>query len=256
MEKFVALYDAHYGFENRGGHKVALHDPKALSIAMQFIADFKPDHVILGGDMLDCGSISHHNKGKVGAVEGLRLFSDAKELRASVIDPIEASVGKKGTLRYIIGNHEAWLNQLVEVTPALEGIVEAENLLSLGKRWQVIPQGEATKLGKLVFVHGDQVSGGENVAKAATTNWEANIRFGHHHTFQVFTKKSPKDAHGHSGIAVPCLCKKGPGYGKGAPNKWMQGFLWGYVGDGGLFNDYVTVIVNGTAIINGVTYRG
>jgi hypothetical protein len=37
----------------------------------------------------------------------------------------------------------------------------------------------------------------------------------------------------------------------------MQGFLWGYVnGPGGCFNDYVTVIVNGQAIINGKLYKG
>jgi hypothetical protein len=255
MEKFVALFDAHWGFENRGGHKVSLHDPKALDVAMQFISDFKPHNIILGGDMLDCAAVSHHNKGKAGTVEGLRLFSDATELRSTVITPIEQIA--KGQLTYIIGNHEAWLNQLVEETPGLAGIVEAEHLLKLSSRWDVIPQGESTRLGKLVFVHGDQLSGGEHIAKAATTVWEANIRFGHYHTYQVYTKTSPKDVNGHTGVSVPCLCKKSPSYGKGAPNKWMQGFLWGYTdGLDKVFNDYVTVIVNGKAMINGKTYRG
>jgi len=254
MEKFIALFDLHYGYENRGGHKVSLHDPKALSVATQFMKDFRPDHVILGGDMLDCGAVSHHNKGKSGQVEGLRLFADAKELREVLLNPIEGL--KTKSLTYHIGNHEDWLNQLTDETPGLKGIVEAENLLALDK-WKVIPQGEHSKLGKLVFVHGDQVKGGEHVAKAATVNWEANIRFGHHHTFQLYTKTSPKDANGHTGMSVPCLCRKGPSYGKGAPNRWMQGFLWGYVnGPEGLFNDYATIIVNGKAIINGKTYKG
>lgn len=255
MEKFVALFDLHYGFENRGGHKVSLHDPKALSIAIQFIQDFRPDHVILGGDMLDCGAISHHNKGKAGSIEGLRLFSDAKGLREEVIDEIEKAASKKGRLVYHTGNHEDWLNQLTDETPGLKGIVEIENLLSLDDRWEVIPQGEASKFGQLLFIHGDQVKGGEHVAKAATVNWEANIRFGHHHTLQIYTKTSPKDATGHTGLCVPCLCKKGPGYGKGAPNKWVQGFLWGYIGEG-MFNDYVSVIINGKSLINGKVYRG
>jgi hypothetical protein len=51
--------------------------------------------------------------------------------------------------------------------------------------------------------------------------------------------------------------QKGPMYGQKRPNKWMQGFLWGYVnGPGGIFNDYVTVIVDGKAFINGRLYRG
>jgi len=37
----------------------------------------------------------------------------------------------------------------------------------------------------------------------------------------------------------------------------MQGFLWGYInGPEGLFNDYVSVIIGGKAIINGKLYRG
>jgi hypothetical protein len=222
---------------------------------MQFIGDFKPDHVVLGGDMLDCGSISHHNKGKTGQVEGLRLLAEAVECRDAITKPLEQRV--KGRLIYHIGNHEDWLADVVDEQPALDGIVDLASLLKLNDKWEVIPQGKASKLGKITFIHGDTVKGGQNPALAAVTNYERNIRFGHFHTFQMATKTTPIDANGHTGIAVPCLAKKGPKYGNGNPNKWMQGFLWGYVnGPEGLFNDYVTVIVNGRAIINGKVYRG
>jgi hypothetical protein len=257
MEKFVALFDLHWGYERDGQrHKVALHDEKAISVAMQFIKDFKPDHVILGGDALDCGSVSHHRRGVVGQLESLRLLAEAKELRAAVIEPLEKQI--KGRLVYHIGNHEDWLSDLVDELPALEGIVDISSLLKLDEdRWEVIPQGKASRLGKLTFIHGDTVKGGQNPALAAVTNYERNIRFGHFHTFQMATKTTPVDQNGHTGIAVPCLSKKGHRYGLGAPNKWMQGFLWGYVGGPeGIFNDYVTVIVNGKALINGKVYRG
>lgn len=254
MERFVALYDLHWGYERRNGHKVPLHDQKALNVALQFIKDYKPQHIILGGDILDCGSISHHNHGKPGAVEGFRLLGDAKELREAVITPLEA-VGAK-SLTYIVGNHEDWLTDLVEQIPALEGIVDVSSLLGL-KRWKVIPNGDMTKLGKLVFVHGDQIKGGEHSAKWATVAYEKNVRFGHHHSAQLYTKTSAIDANGHTGICVPCLCRKGPKYGGGSPNRWAQGFLWGYVnGPQGLFNDYITIIIDGQAIINGKLYKG
>lgn len=253
MEKFVFLTDVHFGYERRGGHKVALHDVKALNATLSFLKDFKPDHIILGGDILDCGSISHHNKGKPGAVEGFRLIADAKELRGLLIEPLEAL--NADTYTYIIGNHEDWLTQLTDTMPALEGVVDINALLDLSG-WDVIPQGGAHKLGKLVFVHGDQLSGGEHVAKSATVAYEKSIRFGHFHTYQVYSKTSAVEEHGHTGVAVPCLCKKGPAYGKGAPNRWQQGFLWGYVGKGGTFNDYVSVIVGGQTTINGKTYVG
>jgi hypothetical protein len=222
---------------------------------MQFISDFKPDHVILGGDILDCGAISHHQKGKTGQLEGLRLLADAKECREAVIAPLEEQV--KGRLVYHIGNHEDWLTDLTDTLPALEGIVDVRSLLKLSKKWEVIEQGGASKLGKIAFIHGDTLPNQQNVALAAVTNYERNIRFGHFHTFQMSTKTTPVDANGHTGLAVPCLCKKNPRYGEKKPNKWMQGFLWGYVnGPGGCFNDYVTVIVNGQAIINGKLYKG
>lgn len=253
MERFVALYDLHFGYERRGGHKVALHDSKALKVALDFIKDYKPDHIILGGDMLDCGMISHHNHGKPGAVEGFRLLGDAKELRAALIEPLETLKSK--SLTYITGNHERWLTDLVERIPALEGIADVAAVLNLSDKWKLVPQGEAHKLSKLVFIHGDQVKGGEHSAKSATVSYEANVRFGHHHTAQIYTKTSALDANGHTGIAVPCMCKKNPAYGGGSPNRWMQGFLWGYVnGPDGIFNDYLTIIVNGKAIINGKIY--
>lgn len=254
MQKFCALFDLHYGYERRNGAKLPLHDEKALRAVLKFLKDFKPDHTILGGDILDCGAISHHNHGKPGAVEGLRLLGDAKELREKLIKPVESLT--KSSLTYIVGNHEDWLTDLVDQIPALEGIVDVRSMLKLGSRWKVVPQGEAHKLGKLVFIHGDQIKGGENAARNAVTAYERNVRFGHFHTFQAATKTSAVDANGHSGIAVPCLCRKNPAYGGQAPNKWLQGFLWGYIGPKGTFADYVSVIVNGTFIAEGKEYKG
>ncbi len=256
MTKFVALYDAHWGWERKNGHKVPLHDIKAINSALDFIRDFKPDVVILGGDILDCGVISHHNKGKPGHTEGLRLLADCQEARSAIIEPLEASAAKGARFVYHKGNHEAWLDQLVEEVPALEGIIDVRALLKLGKKWEVIPQGEASTLGKLTFIHGDQLSGGEHVAKNAVTMYERNVRFGHYHTTQSFTKTSPFDyKQAKTGVAVPCLCTKFPAYGKGKPNRWAQGFLFGYVDEkSGMFNDYVVNVVNGRFMVNGKEY--
>lgn len=222
---------------------------------MGFIKDFKPDHVILGGDILDCGCISHHNHGKPGAVEGFRLLGDAKELQTALIQPLETL--KPKSLTYIVGNHEDWLTDLVQQIPALEGIVDVRSVLSLGQKWKVVPQGGTHQLGKLTFIHGDTISGGEHCAKNAVTNYERNIRFGHFHTHSTFTKTSPVDNKlAKTGMCVPCLCGKAPNYGEGKPNRWVQGFLWGYVGEGGHFSDYVSIITDGKTIINGKMYKG
>jgi hypothetical protein len=257
VERFVALFDAHIGHERTASrHKVALHDERAISVAMQFIEDFQPHHVVLGGDMLDCGGISHHRRGNAGQLEGLRLFADAAECRRLILDPIDA-LSTRGRRIYHIGNHEDWLNDLVDEWPALEGTIAVKEVLKLGERWEIIDQGGWSRLGKLTFIHGDQVRGGVNCAGWAVTAYERSVRFGHFHTFQSATKTAPVDANGHTGVAVPCLCRKGHRYGQGAPNKWAQGFLWGYVnGPNGMFADYVSIIVDGKAIVNGKVYRG
>ena len=253
METFVALYDLHWGHERRGGHKVPLHDEKAINVAMAFIKDFKPNHIILGGDILDSGCISHHNHGKPGAVEGLRLLGDAKELRAAVIAPLEAL--KTKSLTYIIGNHEDWLTDLVDQIPALEGIVDVKSILTLSDKWKIVPSGEAHKLGKAVFVHGDQIKGGIHSAKYAVEAYQRNIFFGHYHTHQAYTRVSSLDMNGHTGTAIPCLCRKNPLYGGGSPNRWIQGFVYGYIDADKTFNSYVVIIIDGKAIINGRVYK-
>lgn len=255
MTKFAALFDIHWGYERDvQRHKSALHDPTAIAATMKFLKDFKPDVVILGGDTLDCGPISHHRKGKVGQLEGLRLLADAKECRQAIIQPLEAMSDR---LIYLTGNHEDWLNDLIDDQPALDGIVDIDALLHLDQ-WKVIPHGEGYKLGKMFFIHGDQFKGeGGQAAKNAAMVYERNVRMGHFHTFQVYTKTSPADANGHTAYVVPCLCKKNPRYSLGSPSKWMQGFSWGYVDEhDGTFNDYVSVIVNGRFKALGKEYRG
>jgi hypothetical protein len=253
MQRFVALFDVHFGFERRNGHKVPIHDIRAINAALKFIEDFKPHHVVLGGDILDCHAISHHVKGKTGQVEGMRLYEDAKEAVDRLIQPLQDIA--TGQLIYHIGNHEDWLQDLIDEIPALEGTIDVRSILHLGKRWEVIEQGEASRLGKLFFIHGDQISGGVHVAKTAVEAYERNIRFGHFHTYTVHTKTSAVDANGHTGICVPCLCKKNPNYTEGRPNRWMQGFLSGYINEK-IFSDQVHVIVDGEFIAMGKHYRG
>ncbi len=257
IRRFAFLTDLHWGFENRNGHKKALHDPKAWDVTLQFLQDFKPHDLFLGGDILDCGAISHHNKAKPRKTEGFRLLKDAEECVKAVIEPLEALLPPGGRRVYQVGNHEQWLDDFTDENPTIEGTLSVRKLLQLSPKWEVIEQGYGTEYGKLYFIHGDTVTGGEQAAKAGVINYERNVRFGHYHTFQVYTKTSPIDVKmPKTGIAVPCLCTKDVGYGRGKPNRWVQGFLWGHVADSGAFADHVSVIVSGHLIVNGKHYKG
>jgi hypothetical protein len=261
MERFIACWDTHYGHERRNGRLSPLHDQKAIDVMLRFAEDFKPHTIILGGDILDCGAVSHHNKGKAGKVEGLRLAKDAELARERLVKPLNATLARphrgRNTKVYIPGNHEDWLNDLLDDIPGLEGIVDASALLGLDDSWTQVEVNKGFRMGELYFIHGDQIRGGEHVAKAAVLWAGENVRFGHYHTHQTYTMTSViENKLPRTGIAVPCLCTKDPKYNEGKPNKWSQGFLYGYMNDDGTFHDYVVTIIEGKAIIEGKEYRG
>jgi hypothetical protein len=257
-KSYVFLTDIHYGFERRNGKKVPLHNPRILDAVGVFLEDFKPDYIIYGGDSLDCGPVSHHNRRKNFSIEGLRLMDDAEGLKDYMRHFRYAAFDKdRGEAKeiYIKGNHEAWLDDLVEDYPGLGGAFDLNKLLS---PWmEIVPQGEVYKLGKLHFLHGDQVRSSLYPSRWAVDAYEKSVRFGHFHTFQTFTKVSALDAtDARTGVAVPCLCNRGPGYGKGAPNRWLNGFNYGYVESGGTYFDMTPIITNNKFVAEGVEYAG
>lgn len=256
--RFVALFDIHYGFERLSTrHYKAIHSMRAIDPIFRFIEDFKPNAFVFGGDNQDFGEISHWNKSRRLSMEGLRLVDSLTGFKREILNPLDKLLPQGAVRKYHLGNHEDWLLDLIEENPALDGLLDLNEQLGLAERgWDVIPMDKTSKIGKLHFAHGQQVKGGENVAKTGVLHWERSIRFGHHHTYQVFTKTSALDARDtHTGVAVPCLCRRDLKYGEGKPNRWVNGFLWGTVYPDGSFTDQVTVIVDGKFYANGKTYR-
>lgn len=253
--RFIYATDVHWGFERRQRKKIPIHAPKALDALHRFASDFRPHHVIWGGDNLDCAAISHHNKNNARAIEGLRIQEDAAGFR-EYREAIAETMAPGGAEVLFEGNHEDWLNDLVDKFPGLEGLLDLPTLVGLPQEGIFVPQGGTYRLGKLWFLHGDVFKGGgSNVAKKAVEAYGRSVRFGHFHRFEAFTKHAAVDAQDtKTGMAVPCLCTRGPGYGKGAPNQWSQGFLYGWVNKDGTFHDVPVIMVNGHFVANGHRY--
>ena len=255
-KKFVNLFDIHYGFKREGGHKKPVHNVRALDATLKFISDFQPDYLTLGGDQLDLSVISHWNKRSKLNMEGLRLRDDYQGFRRDFLDPLERLIpnAKKTVLK---GNHEDWADQFLDENPALEGLLEIDsNVGYTANGWTMIEQGKAARIGKLYIVHGDHIRG-QLIAKNALMMYEQNVRFGHFHTYEAFTKVSALDEkHCKSAVAVPCLCSREASYGKGAPNRWLTGFNVGYMYPDGTFTDTVIIMINNRFHWNGITYAG
>lgn len=249
--RYVFITDLHYGYERAGGKTLPLHDPRALDVTLQAVSDLHPDVIILGGDILDCGAIAHWNDGSPRSVEGLRLHRDMEECRERFIEPLE---GIAKTLVYIKGNHERFVEDLLDKHPGLEGALSIEKGLQLkAGGWRIVPVGGHYNLHKLVFVHGDQIRGTARPSKWAVEAYEKNIRFGHFHRYEATSKISALDNQSKTGISVPCLMKRSPAYQGGAPNRWQQGFLWGD-SHSNAFWDSVAIIVNGKVQVGETLY--
>lgn len=254
--RFAALFDAHWGYEIVDGRRRPMHNLKAIRACLSFLEDFKPHGVVLGGDQLDLGAISHHNKKSKLGVEGLRIQGDMDEFSAQVMVPIEEM--EPADLWWLDGNHEDWVRQLVDQESGLADTLNIPRMLNLKERgWHYVAQGGHLDVGKLRFVHGDVLGGADAVAKQAILEHNHSIAFGHFHTSQQYVKHSPVDSTAiHIGIAVPALANRGPVYGKRRANKWANGFLFGAIFPDGSFTHYVAHIIDGRFWANGKVYEG
>ncbi len=262
---FMALFDIHVGFERikTGGKEVVrtTHCVPAINAALKFARDFKPQALILGGDQLNCGEISHWLKGKPRLVAGFNLRKSMDMLDALVLKPFDSILPDNAIRIWHEGNHEAWIQDHIDQNPGTEGLLEPRNYLKLEKRgYKIYEQGQVSNLGKLHFVHGDVVlrnGSTVNPAKTLVMAYRRNIRGGHLHTYSAAVDTTPVDATDtHTGIIVPSLSTRNPAFVKNNPNAFIQGFLYGYVYPDGNFCDTVVIVTKGKFTANGRIYDG
>ena len=243
LKKGVALFDIHSPEQNNA----------CMNIVFEFLKDFKPDYLVLGGDQLDLNCISHHNKGKVRLTENARLKKDYRKFQKDILDRLESSIPKGCKKYFMIGNHEYWVERLVDDNPQLEGLVEVEGNLNLDK-YTVIPFNKVLTIGEINFIHGIWTN--KYHAEKNIRIYNKNIFSGHLHTNQVFTVVSPINNLPRQGVSVGCLCNKNMDYMHEKPSAWMHQFMYWYELEDGTFRYYLVTILNGIAIINGKVYDG
>jgi len=239
----LALYDIHF----------PEHDEAAMEVVFEFIKDFKPNWIILGGDQMNFDTISGWNYRKPKLVEGKRLNREYRSFQEKILDRLEDVLPKKCKKFFIVGNHEYRLERLIERNPQYEGFVELENNLKLDD-WIIIPFNDVFNIGDMHFTHGWYY----NVHYAKKTVLEAQkmIFVGHVHKPQVHTAASPAYALPKQCVGLGCLCNRNPDYLEDKPNAWVHQFLFWYMFDDGTFTYYTPTIINGRCIINGKVYDG
>lgn len=238
--KIVALFDTHVPFNI------------PLDPVFEFIADFKPAEIILGGDMADWTAVSTWVVDQSRALDGGTIKQNYTELEKAVLKPVQkAAPGAK--IIFIVGNHEDWLRKATMADPNLRGFVELENNLS--KDIQIIPLNQAHKIGpNLVLIHGIYTN--YYHARKTVEAFHVSTIYGHVHTFQAHTLVSPIDSSKYyMGQSIGCLSTLNPDYMKNKPNAWMNGFCYIHLNADGSFHHIPVVIVKGKFYANGRRYK-
>lgn len=248
MQRGIAIYDLHY----------PLHHEKLLNNTLRYIKSNKWDWLVLGGDTLDMGAISHHafDHGNHRELEGKRLKQDYKGMTQLLL--ILCKYFKH--IVWLQGNHEDWAEKLVDKYPGLEGLLEVENNLpfdALGI--ESIKPRHFKKIGKLLFIHGDIFNKYSPTfhSKRVVEIYNRNVIYGHGHNHQVYIKCSPVDLHDkHIAVSMPCMADLTKfKYPKDKPSNWCNGFGVFYVNDN-RFSNFTIISVDGTFISpEGRTYE-
>lgn len=170
FSRVAFLSDVHLPFHNR----------IAVKITLDYLTDYKPDLVILGGDIYDFLEASDFDKSPA-RITTLQDEFDAGRDFIRAIDNICPNVD------FLIGNHEDRLQRLINRNPALFKLrsLDIARAAELPEKWRIHPSQTHFKLGKLTALHGD-IKGIKSAVHPARTLFQKLKRsciFGHFHRF-------------------------------------------------------------------------
>src|SRR5579863_767736 len=115
LQRHLALFDVHV--------------PKNINFKpiLEFIKDYKPTHLIIGGDFLNLEWASHWNETlfkQIGYEKLRRMLKEEVNAGRELLHEINAVLPKDCQKFYIPGNHEEWLFWASTVFPELAGPVD------------------------------------------------------------------------------------------------------------------------------------
>lgn len=240
MKKILALFDCHVPFNI------------PLDLVWEFAQDFKPDVVILGGDICEWGSVSHWVADQSRHLDYGTLKQEYEAMKRTVLLPL-SQVAPKAKKIFIPGNHERWIEQDCNRNPNLREFAELHKNI---KGWKILAFNESYKAGSnLVYIHG-LYTNKYHAHKTAEAFVGKSVRYGHVHTMQSFTNISPVDSkHFYQAQSIGCLCTLNPHFMENQPNAWVNGFDYCYLNDDGTFHPFPIIIVKGKFWAEGRFYK-
>lgn len=279
----VIVPDAQIGFYRRDDGKLEpTHDELAISVALQVIADIKPELIVCVGDNIDFPEL-----GKYRTSPAFALTTQASIDRATVFAAQLRSAAPQAKIVWMAGNHEERLpNFILDNAKATFGLRKGD----APKSWPVMsvpslcrfddfgveyrpgyPAGEFWINQKLRVIHGTRVKSNGSTAHLYLNSEKTSVIYGHIHRIET-AFKTRRDFEGAKTImaASPgCLARvdgavpstKGGIDLDGRPltivEDWQQGLgIVSYEDKGDhKFSYEVMQIYNGWGVLRGIEYK-
>ena len=237
-------------------------DRPAVDAFLNDLTKWKPDEIVMNGDMIDCGGFlaAHHTIGYVA--ESAYTYQDDIAAGNWFLDEVQTRC-PKAVIHYTEGNHESRVERYVmdqRISNKRDAVFLAEllapsTLLRLAQRGiQYYRRSEVhladhppgwIKLGKIYFVH--ELGTSKNAASAAVTATAGNVVYAHTHRADTSTTILP----GAGLIAAwnpGCLCQRTPLYRHSNPTGWSHGYAVQFVESDGDFLHLNIPIWNGKSL--------
>lgn len=233
-------------------------DAAALECFVKYVTWAQPDVLMIMGDFLDAGGLSHWDS---DSFEAKRIVPECLQGRA-FLTRLKKLLHKTTTWIYLEGNHEDWINQFLvhganpQLFDGLEELgmnVNLVKLLTLDELgFEFFKVNQIVRIGKAGFTHG--LYTGDAHAKKHLSKVKGTIFYGHLHDGQSYEDTSmdgPVEAQ-----SFRCLCDLNPKFLKGRLNNWSHGFGELEFFPDGSFTKVLRQIVDGKTTANGRVFDG
>ena len=194
----------------------------------KYVADFKPDILILGGDVID-GANLHGVESFSKTSFNPAWYERDKLLLERVIKPLHDTRPRGCRFVFLEGNHEERYTRLARKYVKYKGQFNFKrdvfDKLDIDVKYvKYAEYGNHYKVGDCIFIHG-HIYPTHHAQSYGLQYSPYKVWYGHIHDFQIHSTHTagPHVKSRYAGTAG-CLCKKGPVWKKGIPNKWVNGF--------------------------------
>lgn len=229
---------------------------EAYKVAKTFILVRQPKIIVIGGDFLEMGALSHWMLNKSKLMEGRRYSKDITLANYELDDLMNRCPDSE--FHYLLGNHEDWLEQYLERHPEMEGEEDGIGGIHLARDLKIKERGinlvalnDVLSIGKMHYIHGWY----HNMyhAKKTLQRMGDNVMYGHMHTEQVETMRLRAKNVAYKAMAVGCLCDLNPYYKRNRPSDWIHGMGFVEYRENGTFSAYHINIIDGVLSFGGDT---